>query len=97
MSSAFRRSDLPELKKKVRDLAVVAARAKAKQLTDAAGVKLGRIVSIGEAPTGAMWGSAYFPQVSNSVEVSNTSGGALGGSLQALTLDITLGYELAPS
>lgn len=94
MSTAFRRSDLPQLKKKVRDMALAAAKDKAKQTADALGIKLGRVVTVGEAANGSMWGNAYFPQVANN-EARVTSPGALGGTLQPLTLDITVGYELA--
>lgn len=95
MSTAFRRSDLPELKKKVRAMALAAAKDKAKQTADALGISLGRVVSVAENQGGQMWSNYYFPQVANSMEVSGTSAVALGGSLQPLTLDITIGFELA--
>lgn len=41
-----------------------------------------------------MWSNYYFPQVANSVEVRDNSAVALGGTLQPLTLDVTIGYEL---
>lgn len=97
MSSNFRRSDLPELKKKVRDMALRAAREKAKQTADALGIDLGRIVSVGENAGGQMWSSMYFPQVANAAQVQNTSGPALGGTMQNLSLDVTIGYQLAKS
>ena len=94
MSSQFRRSDLPEQKKQVREMALVAAKEKAAQTAKVLGIALGRIVSVAEAPNGTMWGSAYFPQVGN-MAVTRTSGGALGGALQTLTLDVTIGFELS--
>jgi uncharacterized protein YggE len=94
MSSQFRRSDLPELKKQVRELALKAAKEKAAQTARTLGIELGRIVAVAETPNGAMWGSAYFPQVANEA-VSRPSGGALGGALQTLTLDVTIGFELS--
>lgn len=94
MTTQFRRSDLAALKKKVRDMALAAAKDKAKQTADALGIKLGRITSVGENQGGYMWSATYFPQVANSMATSN-SGVALGGSLQPLTLDVTIGYELA--
>jgi uncharacterized protein YggE len=92
MSSQFRRSDLSALKKRVRDMALTAAKDKAKQTADALGIKLGRVVSVAENQGGYMWSAQYFP--------SNASGSmdtrvALGGSLQPLSLDVTVGYELA--
>ena len=94
MTTQFRRSDLASLKKKVRDMALAAAKDKAKQTADALGIKLGRITSVGENQGGYMWSATYFPQASNAM-ATNNSGVALGGSLQPLTLDVTIGYELA--
>jgi uncharacterized protein YggE len=96
MSSQFRRSDLASLKKKVRDMALTAAKEKAKQTADALGIKLGRVVSVAENPGGVMWHATYFPQVANAMETrDNSAAVVLGGSLQPLTLDVTVGYELA--
>jgi len=94
LSTAFRRSDLAALKKQVRGLALAAAKDKAKQTADALGIDLGRVMTVAETPNGAMWGNAYFP--SNVHEVRDTSA-ALGGALQSLTLDVTIGYELGKS
>jgi uncharacterized protein YggE len=92
MWSSFRRSNLPELKTRVRDMAVAAARTKAKQLADGVGAKLGRVVSVAEAPGGSGW---YGSQVSNAVEVRSNGSASVDGALQPLTLEVTLGYELA--
>lgn len=98
ISNQFRRSDLPALKKKVREMALTAAKDKAKQTADTLGIKLGRVMSVVENQGGMMWHATYFPQVANSMEVRDTSGAAvLGGSLQPLTLDVTIGFELAKS
>lgn len=94
MSSAFRRSDLPELKKKVREMALTAAKDKAQQTAGVLGIKLGRISSVAENMGGEMWSNAYFPQVSN-MAATQAGSGTLGGALQPLTLDVTIGYELA--
>jgi uncharacterized protein len=94
MSSQFRRSDLPELKKQVREMALTAAKEKAAQTAKTLGIELGRIVTVAEAPSGTMWGSAYFPQVAN-MAVERSSGNTLGGALQSLSLDVTIGFELA--
>lgn len=93
MSTAFRRSDLAELKKQVRDMALTAAKAKAEQTANALGIELGRVISVAENPAGVMWSHGYFPQVANAME-SRDSAVALGGQLQPLTLDVTIGYEL---
>ena len=93
MSSAFRRSDLPEQKKKVRDLALAAAKAKAEQTATVLGIKLGRITSVAENPGGYMWSSQYFP---NSSSTQDSSGAVtLGGSLQPLELNVVITFELA--
>lgn len=95
MSTAFRRSDLAELKKKVRDQALAAAKAKAEQTATALGIKLGRVVSVAENVGGYMWSSAYFPSnMSTSID-AQTMATAIGGSLQPLTLDVSVGYEFA--
>lgn len=93
MSTQFRRSDLPELKKKVRDMALAAAKDKAAQTAKALGIKVGRVMSVAENQGGYMWSATYFPQVANSMQ-SQDSHVALGGSLQPLTLDVTIGFEL---
>ena len=98
MSSQFRRSDLPELKKKVRTMALAAAKDKAAQTVATLGIGLGRITSVAEAPAGSMWGSAYFPTAAtaNAQVTLDTSRAtpAIGGMLQTLTLEVTIGYEL---
>ena len=96
ISNQFRRSDLPALKKKVRDMALAAAKDKAKQTADALGIRLGRVMSVAENQGGYMWQATYFPQVNNAMEVRDTTGAAvLGGALQPLTLDVTIGFELS--
>ena len=93
VSSQFRRSDLAELKKQVRELALKAAKDKAAQTAKTLGIELGRIVAVAEAPSGQMWGSAYFPQVANEA-ITRAAPGTLGGVLQSLSLDVTIGFEL---
>jgi uncharacterized protein YggE len=95
ISSQFRRSDLPELKKKVRDMALAAAKDKAKQTADALGIDLGRIVGVAENAGGAMWSSQYFPQVANSVERSAAPPpSGIAGTTQSISLDVSVNYQL---
>ena len=94
LSSQFRRSDLPELKKKVRDMALTAAKAKAKQTADALGIPLGRVISVSENAGGQMWSNAYFPPAQANAAMTQAAPESLGGALQPLTLDVTIGYEL---
>jgi len=98
MSTGFRRSDLSELKKKVRTMALTAAKDKAMQTATALDIRLGRVMNVAENAGGMMWSAAYFPQVANMLESntgSRTVADALGGALQPLTLDVTIVYELA--
>ena len=98
MTTGFRRSDLAELKKKVRTMALTAAKDKANQTAAALDIKLGRIMNVAENAGGMMWSAAYFPQVANFMETNagpRTVADALGGALQPLTLDVTIVYELA--
>ena len=96
VSTAFRRSDLPELKKKVREMALKAAREKAELTARTLGIDLGRVTTVAEIPAGHMWRSQYFPNyvanATNNAPAANTE--ALGGSSQTLSLDITISYEL---
>jgi uncharacterized protein len=98
MSTQFRRSDLPELKKRVRELALKAAKEKAQITTKALGIELGRVTAVAETPNGLMWSSHYFPNsvvnVSEQAPVA-AQAAALGGALQPLTLDVTVSFELA--
>ena len=95
MTTQFRRSDLPQLKDKVRAMAIASAKDKAKQTVDALGIKLGRITAVAESPGGYMWSSMYFPSNAMSVNAPRAAADAIGGALQPLTLDVTIGYELA--
>jgi uncharacterized protein YggE len=91
LTTQFRRSDIAQLKVKVRDMAIAAAQDKAKQTAHDLGISLGGVVSVAENPGGALWSNAYFP---NAAARMNTSGAELGAALQPLTLDITIAYEL---
>jgi uncharacterized protein len=86
LSSRFRRSDLATLKLKVRDMALTAAKQKAAQTAKGLGIPLGRIVSVSENTGGQMWANEYFPAAA--------ARSGIGGSMEPLTLDVTIGYEL---
>ncbi len=95
MSSQFRRSDLPELKKQVRDLALRAAKEKAEQTAKTLDIKLGRVVNVTEAPVSPNWGrSLYSNYVGNAGPSASSADDSLGGTLEPLTLDITLELDL---
>ena len=101
VSTAFRRSDLPELKKRVREMALRAAREKAELTAKTLGIELGRVTTVAEVPAGHMWRSAYFPNyVANVRESAPASASVdqaavIGAASQTLTLDISISYELA--
>jgi uncharacterized protein YggE len=94
MSSQFRRSDLPELKKKVREMALKAAQDKAAQTARLLNIDLGRVVTVTENAGGYMWNAQYFP---NAITADKMPQEAIhiGGAMQPLTLDITIGFELS--
>ena len=95
MSTQFRRSDISELKKKVREMALKAAKEKAQLTASALDISLGRVTSVGEVPAGAMWTSAYFPNyIANEAAQAALLTQTIGGATQTLTLDVTVGFEL---
>ena len=95
MSTAFRSEKLDEVKKQLRDLALDAAVAKAKQMTGKVGTSLGAVVGLAEQSGGSLWSNEYFPQTT----VANTTGGPIAGGLgtaeaQTLRLEVTVTYQL---
>jgi uncharacterized protein YggE len=95
MSSQFRRSNLDELKKQVRDMALQAARDKAKQTATALGIVLGTVTGVSEESSGYLYSNAYFP--SNSSGSVNDSPATLAAEMQPLQLQISVTYELPGS
>jgi uncharacterized protein YggE len=100
ITTSFRRSDIVELKTKVRDMALLAAKAKAKQMATALEFKLGPVVGVNENPAGQIWSGRYM---SSSVNVINNDGFApqeaadvsiLGVQSQQLQMDVSVSYEL---
>jgi uncharacterized protein YggE len=94
MSTAFRRSDMSDLKRRVREMALAQAKEKAAQTAKVLGVDLGRIVSISETP------SHYFAQPylakmdAAEADVARATAITLGGATQPLTFDVSIGFEL---
>jgi uncharacterized protein len=95
MATTFRCSDLPELKKKVRDMAIAAAREKADQMAHGFGVKMKRVTLLNEAAAGNAW---YFdPAFANAAGAETEAARAkvsLSPELQPLVLTVTVAYEL---
>lgn len=96
ISSQFRRSDLDDIKRKVREQALLAAKAKAEQTASTLGISLGKVAAVNEASASYLYSNAYFPRVAN-MTVNDTSAPAvvsLGAEMQPLTLDISVTYDL---
>ena len=90
MGTSFRVSDLPALKKKVREMAGKAAREKAAELASAVGFELGKVRAVVESPgDGWSWNGVY----ANAVE-TQTAPQAAHGDLQSVTLSVTVTYDL---
>ena len=91
LSTAFRVSDLPALKKKVRQMAARAAREKADELAAAVGFELGRVRAVVEsAGEGWQWNGVY----ANAVAVQEAPQVA-HGDLQPITLTVSVTYDMA--
>jgi uncharacterized protein YggE len=90
MATSFRVSDLPALKKKVRQMAGKAAREKAVELASAVGFGLGEVRAVVESPgDGWGWNGVYANAV-----VTETAPAAAHGDLQSVTLSVTVTYDL---
>jgi uncharacterized protein len=95
MSTAFRSEKLDDVKKQLRDLALEAAAAKAKQMTSKLGATLGAVVGIAEQSGGSLWSNMYFPQATVPNVVGNAAPGALTtAEAQTLTLEVSVTYQL---
>jgi uncharacterized protein YggE len=91
ISSSFR-ADLPALKRKVRDLALTAAKDKAAQIGASLGFQPGKIIAVDE--NGA---TSYYDQTIANVRVEEPaqSQASTSAELQPLTLSISVTYQLA--
>lgn len=98
-STTFRNTEMTQLKRRVRDMALDAAKAKAKQFQGSLELDVMRVVSVSEVPSGMAW-SAYSPGFDNAVFTANIANvaGAASGPVQAQTLPlqltVTVGYAL---
>ena len=92
MHSTFRSTQMSELKKKVRDMALTAAQDKAQQMAAALDVAIGPVQTISENQTGSAW--SYRPVVANSMDFAQPQANAVQPSLQPLTLTVNVVYQL---
>jgi uncharacterized protein YggE len=93
-STEFRVADLATLKKKVRDQALAALKAKAEQTSSALDLKLGRITAVAEDQGGDAWNRYGSLTVSNSVTYEPRASTGAKADTQSLTLTITATYTL---
>ena len=91
LGTELRVADLPALKKKLRGMAVEAAKAKASELSAAVGFDIGQLRSVVEAP-GDNWG---WNGVYANVTTTENAPAASHGDLQTLTLSVNLTYDLS--
>jgi uncharacterized protein YggE len=94
MTSQLRRSDLETLRAKVREQALLAARDKARRTAATLELDLGRITAVAEQSPSPLYSGAYVPRVANVVTAEAAAGQPLAGEAQALTLDVTVTYDL---
>lgn len=85
------RADLTAIKKKVRDMAIVAAKDKAAQMVEGLGAKLGKITAISETTEGS-WMPQMYVNVSSSQ--SGGEGGQVSPELQPVVLSVSVTYAL---
>jgi uncharacterized protein len=94
MSSTFE-ADLTPLKKKVREMALAAAKEKAAQISGALEVDLGKITAISESAGDGQWVSWGETTVPNAYAVAPSKlVSATTAELQPLTLSISVTYKL---
>ena len=97
MSTRFRRSDLAELRKKVREQAMAAAREKAKTTASALGVDLGRVLAFNEGNQSYLFANEYF-RASATAEAQTKDRAdwvtGIAAELQPLTIEVSVTYEL---
>ncbi len=89
MSTAYRVSDLPSFKQKVRRKALEAAAAKARDTVSALDTRLGRVAEVAESASD--WNPGAF---TNAYVASAPGNAQLAPEVQPLTLSINVVYEL---
>lgn len=99
VAMSFRSTKMPELKARVRQLALDAAKAKVEQFESALDVSTARVMAVSESQSGAAWsafGSPLDNFRANAVEAMVVpDGGAVLAGMQPLTLSVDVRYELA--
>ena len=98
LNTSFRSSEMPALKKRVREMALKAAKDKAKQIEEALDLGSLSVMSVNESPTGQGWGYWYqSPWLANAVAVANpaqVATGAFAPEIQPLTLTVNITYMI---
>lgn len=96
ISTRFRSTRMPELKRQVREMALRAARDKAEQMASALDIRQMRVTSVSEVPGGGAW-DWRANAVSNAVNTAGTPGldsTEVSAGAQDLTLTVALAYEI---
>lgn len=92
MSTSFRSTELPKLKKRVRELAFKAARDKAEQIATLMDIEVGRVIKVSEGQSGTGWRGSM---VSNFNEfVAAPAHDRVMPGAQPLTLTVQVSYEI---
>ena len=98
ISTQFRSTKLTEFKRKVYDMALKAARAKAEHMAEALDIKSLRIRTVAEGQVGGGWYGWQSSSVANSYDYAPRSAGGATSAVtpdsKELTLTISLVYEI---
>ena len=105
VTTSFRSEQLDEVKRKVRDMALQAAKSKAQQTADNLGFALGSVVAVTESVDGALWAGEYsavgnVPNVSGAWATSSPQAGsglATSVETQRVGLNVVVTYQLPRS
>ena len=96
-STRFRSTEMVALKRRVREMALDAAKAKAEQFRESLGFELVRVTSVGENQAGAAWstyGLGLDNVTANAFEVVPGARSFVQAETLPLSLTVTIGYEL---
>lgn len=92
VSTAFTISDLPALKKRVREQALESAKANAEQMARVLGIQLAKVTSVGEQPQGYYW--QFEHQMPNAMMHSGSVDGFMLPEQQPLSLTVHVAYQI---
>jgi hypothetical protein len=91
MNTGFRVGDIASLKRKVREMALQAAKENAHQMAKTLDVALVRVTGVSETPTGQFWYGGYLP---NAEARTPNVDMAIRPETQPISLTVTVTYQL---